>query len=477
MIHIPILRQGRPYESVDQVQIVHHATGAPVARVSQANAGLIARDLSRLDDAVLEGMTVAELIAACRAAADLFLSATLPLGDGRQSFEEYIRQLSATTGMPVGYCRGNAEKIAFVLREIEDVLAGLTRGLDLSVLDRGVGDADGRIVSFFRAGRVFGAVLPSNSPGVHSLWIPAIPLKAPVVLKPGREEPWTPWRILQAFHAAGVPGDALNFYPCDHAGAGEILRRADRSMLFGDVSTTRPYLGNPHIEIHGPGFSKVLLGDDVAENWEQHIEIIASSIEANCGRSCINASGVWTPRHGREIADALARRFSAIEALPADHPDARVAAFANPEMARRISAVIDADLRVPGAEDVTERVRGGPRLVMRDRCAWLLPTVVRCDAREHPLANREFLFPYASVVECPTADMPEAIGSTLVATAITADSQFRWRLMSAGNIDRLNVGAIPTWRISWNQPHEGNLFEHLYRQRAFQEAPSAASVA
>ena len=40
--------------------------------------------------------------------------------------------------------------------------------------------------------------------------------------------------------------------------------------------------------------------------------------------------------------------------------------------------------------------------------------------------------------------------------------------MRARNIDRLNLGLFPTGRISWDQPHEGNLFEHLYRQRALQ---------
>ena len=35
-------------------------------------------------------------------------------------------------------------------------------------------------------------------------------------------------------------------------------------------------------------------------------------------------------------------------------------------------------------------------------------------------------------------------------------------------MDRINVGPIPTYQLSWDQPHEGNLFEHLYRQRAFQ---------
>ena len=35
------------------------------------------------------------------------------------------------------------------------------------------------------------------------------------------------------------------------------------------------------------------------------------------------------------------------------------------------------------------------------------------------------------------------------------------------------IGPIPTYQISWDQPHEGNLFEHLYRQRAFQTEPAA----
>ena len=35
-------------------------------------------------------------------------------------------------------------------------------------------------------------------------------------------------------------------------------------------------------------------------------------------------------------------------------------------------------------------------------------------------------------------------------------------------IRRLNLAAIPTTKISWDQPHEGNLFDHLYARRAFQ---------
>ena len=489
MIHIPILRQGKPYESVGKVEIVHHATGEPVAQVSQANSGMVVRDVRGMADDVLERFTVAELIEMCGKAADVFMTASLPLGDSSQSFDDYAAQLSATTGMPITYCKVNAEKIRMVLAGMGTIIAGLTRGLDHQILDRGYGKNSGRTLSFFREGRIFGAVLPSNSPGVHGLWIPAIALKAPVVLKPGREEPWTPYRIIEALAAVGVPREAFGFYPTDHAGAGELLRCVDRSMLFGGGPTTKPYENDPTVELHGPGFSKVLLGDDVADDWEKYIDLIESSIVANCGRSCINASGVWTPRHGMAVAEALAERFAKIEALPADDPAAAIAAFANPGFAEQISALIDGDLRVGGAEDYTARMRieqrkvaqaeacgsgaASGRLIKQGRCSYLLPTVIWCEDRNHPLANREFLFPFASVVECPVDQMPEAIGSSLVVSAITKDKDFARALMAAPNVDRLNVGAIPTWQLSWDQPHEGNLFEHLYRQRAFQSESAA----
>jgi acyl-CoA reductase-like NAD-dependent aldehyde dehydrogenase len=300
---------------------------------------------------------------------------------------------------------------------------------------------------------------------VHSLWIPAIAMKTPIVLKPGREEPWTPLRVIEALAAAGVPREAFGFYPADHGGASTLLQVVDRAMLFGDASTTRAWAKDSRVELHGPGYSKVILGDDAAGEWEKYVDLIVSSIAANGGRSCINASAVWTPKNGDKIAEAVARKLATVKALPADHPEAQLAAFANPQMAVRMSAMIDGALS--GARELTAEFRGSHRLVQQGRLAYLLPTLIRCE-RDHPLANKEFLFPYASVVECPASEIRDTIGPTLVATVITKDRNFARALMNSPDVDRLNVGAIPTWQLSWDQPHEGNLFEHLYRQRAFQ---------
>ena len=180
----------------------------------------------------------------------------------RQSPDDYVHQLSATTGMPHVMVRRNMTKIAGVMKEMRTVLRGLTRGLDLSLLDAGVGEHDGHALSFYPRTQSLGVVLPSNSPGVHSLWVPAIALKTPLVLKPGSAEPWTPFRIAQAFMKAGCPPEAFCYFPADHAGAGEILRRTGRSIFFGDVSAVGSWEGDPRVEIHGPGYSKILIGDD-----------------------------------------------------------------------------------------------------------------------------------------------------------------------------------------------------------------------
>ena len=474
MLHIPILRKGEPYRSLDVARVPHQRTREPFVEISQANAGLIRRDL--LDQwggrEVLEKFTCAELLEICARAADHFMSDSLPLGDTAQTPDEYIRQLSATTGLPHALARRNMQRVAGVLREMGSILEGLTRGLDLSILDRGYGEHEGHSVSFFPRGDSLGVVLPSNSPGVHGLWVPAIALKTPLVLKPGGAEPWTPYRIIQAFIRAGAPREAFSYFPTDHAGAGEILRRTGRGMIFGDASTTNAWRSDPRIEIHGPGFSKVVIGDDLVDEWEKYLDVIVASVADNGGRSCINASGVWVTRHADELAEALAERLSRIVPRDADDPEAALAPFADPAVAVRISSMIDGMLATePGARDVSATRRGTERVAHFDGATFLLPTVIRCGP-DHQLANKEFLFPFASVVEVKAAEIPAALGPSLAVTVITEDAELIRRIVSSSLVDRLNVGPVSTMSIAWDQPHEGNLFEHLYARRAFQKAVS-----
>ena len=470
--HLPALRLGRSYESLDKTEIKDHRTGELKATVSTVNVGVIRKDFARLASAraALRKFSTAELIQLSARAGDLFLNGTLPCGDHghTQTPRQFIETLSATSGLPHVMVQRNMAKIHHALSNMQTVLNGLSRGLDLSILDAGWGEQFGTRLTFCPTTVALGLVMPSNSPAVNSLWLPAIALKTPVIIKPGREEPWTPYRLIQAFVAAGVPAEAFGFYPTDHEGAAEILKGCGRALIFGDRNTMAQYANNPSIQLHGPGWSKVVIGEDCIEQWPDYLDVIVSSISDNGGRSCINASAVVVPKYAAEIADALARRLGPIQPTTADDAGARLSGFANVKMAESIDSQIEEGLKIPGAVDVTAKYRQGPRKVMFEGGLYLRPTIVLCDSFQHPLANKEFLCPYASVVQVPPGEMLRRMGYSLAVTAITKDPGFSEQLLQWPGIERLNLGPVSTMHISWDQPHEGNMFEFLWKRRSLE---------
>jgi hypothetical protein len=479
--HIPALRGGREYVSLDTVELRDHCTGPdadPVAVVSQVNAGIIRRDMRKAHGraAKLREIPMEDLLRMCEESARIFMEDELPLGaeeagGGTQTPEQYVEMLSRTSGLPHALARANMVKVATVMRKIRTILKGLMRGMDPAVLDSGIGEHDGVKVWYTPTTDCLGAVLPSNSPGVHSLWVPSIALKTPVVLKPGREEPWTPLRVARAMIAAGIPSEAFSLYPTDHEGAGNVLDACGRVMLFGDAKITDKYAGDASVEVHGPGHSKVLIGADEIANWRDHMDVLVNSVADNGGRSCVNASAIFVPSHAAEIAAELAQRLGSIEPRAAADPEACLAAFANAAYAEAMDQMITNGIAKGGARDVALAQRGGGERLRKDRGAtYLMPTVIHCDSLEHSLANTEFMFPFVSVVEVPQDKMLSSIGPSLVVSAITRDDEFLAGLTSSSDIHRLNIGPLPTSRVEWDQPHEGNLFEFLYTRRALQRA-------
>jgi acyl-CoA reductase-like NAD-dependent aldehyde dehydrogenase len=470
MLHIPVIRWGEPYKSIEIDKVVHFATGEALAEVSRANGGLVERDMRQARRAreVLREIPVKDLLRMVKKAGELYVKADLPLGDGTQSPDQFVRMQSATTGLPEHMCRFNMEKNLFVLSEMERILDSLTRGLDISVLTRGHGiEARGVPISYQAQTPVLGMVLPSNSPGVHTLWLPIIPLQIGLVLKPGPQEPWTPYRMTQAFIEAGVPKQAIAIYPSPAPEVGAaVLNTCPRSLIFGSTATVERYKGNPRVQVHGPGFSKIILGNDQVDNWQKYLDIMVDSVLVNSGRGCINCSGIWVPRHGCKIAEALAERMGPVAPLPPEDPKAALAAFTVPGQADAINADIENDLKAEGTHDMTAKF--GPRLVKRELCDYLRPTVILCDSPAPAIAKKEYMFPFVTVVECPQDKMLEAIGPTLVCSAITEDPKFQRQLIDAVHIDRLNIGALPTIKLNWLQPHEGSIVEFLFRARAFQ---------
>ncbi len=475
--HIPILRQGKVYKSLDVQTVNQLGTEDPAAEISFACADMIKYDLHKMGEAreALKKFSGEELVEITKKAGEIFLNDDLPIGtDGAmQSPEDYVLSLAATSGLPHSLIRFNMNRLGGLFGQIDDIFKGLSRGLAWDVLDKGYGEQGGAPVSFSATTNELAVILPSNSPAVNALWIPAIAMKVPVLLKPGREEPWTPWRIIQAFIKAGAPAEAFSLYPTQHDGSGAIIRRAGRVMLFGDDSTVKQYENDERVEVHGTGYSKFVIGEDEIENWEQYVDSMVESVSANSGRSCICTSTIVVPKYGDEIAHAVSKRLAEIKPLAQDDPEAKLSGFANPKFAEWINEAVEDGLESSGATDITAEYRDGERFMERDGMNYLQPTIVRVDSFDEDLALREFLFPFASVVECPQSEVLEKTGYSLVMTAVTKDVDWINQLFDHPEIERLNIGNVPTNRISWNQPHEGNLFDFLYTRRSFAFAESA----
>ena len=350
---------------------------------------------------------------------------------------------------------------------MENILASLTRGLDLDILTRGYGvESRGVPVSYQAQSPVLGMVLPSNSPGVHTLWLPIIPLQVGLVLKPGPQEPWTPYRMTAAFLQAGIPKQAIAIYPGLGDVGAAVLQHCPRSLIFGGTATVEQYKGNPRVQAHGPGFSKILIGDDKVDQWEKHLDIMVDSVLINSGRGCINCSGIWASRHTKKIAGAIAEKMGPIQPLPPEDPKSALAAFTVPGQADAINKQIDDDVKESGVTDVTAKF--APRLVKKERCDYLRPTVIHCENPDKAVAKKEYMFPFCTVVECPQNQMIEKMGPTLVCSAVTEDAKFQRALADNVHIDRLNIGPLKTIQLNWLQPHEGSIVDFLYRARAFQ---------
>ncbi|WP_417729906.1 aldehyde dehydrogenase family protein [Rosistilla oblonga] len=478
MLQLPALRWGKPYESLEKQEVVHFNTGEPIAMVNQVGGGIVQRDLRKSQNArdALRKIPTDELMGMCKKAAELFENAELPMGDSTQTVDQFVHQQSASTGLPEHMCRANLKKNSFCLANMDKILDALTRGLDRNIFTRGYGEEGrGVIVSYQATTPILGAVLPNNSPGVHTLWLPAVALQVGLALKPGSQEPWTPYRMVAAFIEAGVPAEAFSLYPGGHDAGGALLAKCSRSMVFGSAQTLAQYADNPRVQAHGPGFSKIILGDDVVDQWEDYLDMMVESVAINSGRSCINCSGIWASRHTREIGEAIAKRIGPIDVKPPTDPTAELAAFTMKQMALGTWAMVEQDLQEEGVTDLTAEY--GDKLIEKERCAYLRPMVVHADSPDRGVAAKEYMFPFVSVVQCPQADMLRRIGPTLVGTVITNNEDLIRQAGDSTDIDRLNIGPIATNRLNWLQPHEGNIIDFLYRSRAYQVADTPVAAA
>lgn len=448
------------YRSLEHHRITS-VGGDAVGLADRVNAGMIPQDARYLGGVrqQLKELGPRKIIDLLRHAADLFLEDELLVGEEVMSPKRYCQLQSMVTGSPVSHCLRNMHKIADVMRSLNILLAN-----HLAHWRHDIG-----LHSLLRNGecqvKALGAQLPSNSPGVHQLWIPFLPF-VPVVLKPGSGDPFSPARIRSACIAAGLPEHAISLYYSSGADVGQTIREAcGHFMMFGSADAIRPYRLDPRADIHGPGYSKVVFGPDLAPNWEQFLPILIEGIMHNGGRSCINTSVIIAPPpHAEAIAHRLARDLLHYTPKPLGDRSASLAFYPNPLTAEMVYRQM--------LERCTE---GGGKMIQADRsspistnatASALAPTVAYFPTMHRAAMKWEFLAPSVAVVAWQGDDLSTALGRTLICTPITEDRATLIALHRARKLSVLNTFAIPTSQIDPLRPIETNVVRFLFEKHS-----------
>jgi hypothetical protein len=393
-LEIPVRRHGTVYSSLEIERIFDPRSGAEVARIHQANPGLVARDLARWP--VETPPPPSGRAAIFRAVAD-------GLSEG-QGAAEHREGVAATTGLTFAQVDAQVARLAGNLEALAD-----------------------RVADINNVPPPIAFVLPSNAPGVHTAWLAALALGHPVALKPGGQEPWTPHRLVELLVESGFPPTFFGVYPGDHQTAAALLGAAPHAVLFGDDQTVAKYADALHVDVRGPGRSKVFLTPDDLED-ESLLDALIEGVLGFGGRSCLNTSTVVVAG-GTEgdlygLQGHLERGFAAVA-------DDDLAAWTTPGAAGGIRSWfqgLDGDLEIVRRSDGLEAIRPLASVLL--------------DASA-PLARVEAPFPWVSVVAVPEDALPAWPGATLAA-AVSPNLPALAQALESGR-DTLRV-------LSANQP-------------------------
>ena len=471
-IQIPALRFGEEYQSLNRNPVVDLGSGEELANLGLVDGAMIATDClrgRRMHTAleILQRIPVRDRIGMSVAAADKFKNATLGCGGFDQTPADYIEQLARTSGLSFALAKANTHRICAALENTEAIINGLSRGLPLDIYDNGIGTQGGANVRINPRINALGCCMPNNSPGVHVLWLTPLAFGIPVLIRPGSSEPFTPYRLIQAHVAAGYPKEAFGYYPCDYDAANRIPSLTGGGIVFGSDDTVKQWANNPHVNVHGSGYSKLFIGDDVVDDWKSYIPEMVQNVAANSGRSCFAVSRICVPRHAKEIALALAKELAEIIPRPLNDPEAMLSAISMPQGAKYADSTICEGLEVGNAVDVTDQFREGKRLTEFEGRTYLQPTLVACPGNDHPLANEEFLFPFAGIVECSMDQAFAEMGPTLSLAVYTKDDKLKERARrSHARLVSINV---PTGQLDRRQPHEEDILDMLFRRESYVE--------
>jgi acyl-CoA reductase-like NAD-dependent aldehyde dehydrogenase len=331
----------------------------------------------------------------------------------------------------------------------------------LEVFDKHIYRTGGIPVGLVPRGRNVGFIMPGNHPSTHFLWLSALAMKLPLVLRPSDGDVFTPYRPATALLAAGLPEDGLSFVPGAHDLVDAVVRSCSLSVLFGTQQLDDRYAAQRNVKVYGPGRSKVIVLS--GEDTQKTADVICRMVMDDAGRGCVNASAVIVEADAGALASAVA---STLKQIPSESPlteGAQLGALRSQAEADAFSEMIDGGLSCGGREWTPGR---SERVAICHGVSIMRPVVIEVPSFAHPLFGVELPFPF--VIFARTRSRQETLAAarnSLVVAVPGGDKALTRDLLLEPTIDKVySCGALST-DFDPREPHEGFLIDFLFENR------------
>jgi acyl-CoA reductase-like NAD-dependent aldehyde dehydrogenase len=457
MLEIPLWYGGRSQTSLDHRTLLD-VRGEPLARVHQVPAirvQIVAQAL-RAAAAPLDE-DPAQRWAAIARAGELLLTAS----PGGIDAAEHARLVSRSTGAPIRASIAGVAELAGGMRGMAGAMRWQAPGGDIEAFrTRRTTGPDGRRVAWVPVGRVLGVIESSNHPAVQVGWLQALAMGWSVLVRPGSDDPITPWRVFSALVDAGFPADRLAFLSGGHDLVQAFLRASDRMIAYGGDAARNVLGADRRVLFNGPGRSKIFVDGDRAVADDAMLDFLFDGVSHAGGRKCLCTSAIMT--RGLEGAgpmlDELGRRIAAMPFLDPLDPEAVLPAWKNP----------------------TARPPAPAELVASGGFHFVRPTLIRCAPPYGAPFAMELPTVWATSAELAADFDPRAmLHDTLALTLITGDTALVEDCLLEPTIYKVFNGRVPTYYSVIGAPYAGRLSDFLFMSKAAwtEMAPGSARPA
>lgn len=467
MLVIPLIRGSLPpYETIERQSVASY-TGEIIAETSLAPSFVLTeanRRSARNGFDAMRALEMEDLLATFRRAARIFAEDSV----GGLDPEDYARITTLSTGLPITVVRKRGlEFLSQNLRTIQRIIEAQSPDGSHNTYDTYFSRRQGVGFGFVPTGRNLAVVLPSNHPSVNVIWLIALAMKYPQLIRPSLDDLFTPLRLVLSLYKAGLPEDSLFFLPCEHFGAAQLATLSTKSVIFGGEEVARQYKNAERTRVFGPGRSKIVIGRDLAEDIELATDIVVQSMMLDGGRGCVNASSVITPSNAEKLAYRVAEQVSRVKVLDPLDPQAQLPAVKNLGVAESLRRIVEQGA-ASEARDITARCRAQPSLIVRDfDTQFLLPTVVLCDSHQHALFGKEYPFQFLTIAQVPDDEIVVAARNSLAVTVVSEDRALVESIVLEPSIKKVYTGSKYTCDFDPAEPHEGFIAELLFEFKAY----------